>query len=404
MSRRTAGRIAWSLCGLTLVLIACAVALSVANRYAFHNLYFLLTETSAVLVGGLIASRQFRNPVGWIIIGHALCFTLGEFSRQYAIYGVLTDPGSLPFAHAMASPAYWAWFPGLMLTTAFLPLYFPDGRLVSRRWRPVAGLAVVVTVFSTAFAVVRPSGDETRGVPNPLGLEGLVDLGPLLRVSEVLLPASWVVVGVLSVGSLVVRFFRARGVEQQQIKWVAFAAMFFISWAILAQFLPDVFILSVVDEVLFIASLQGLWIATGVAVLRYRLYDVDVVVNRALVYTVLTTLLVIIYFGSVAAFQLLLRPLPGDESQLAVVASTLAIAAGFNPLRLRMQELIDRRFYQRKYDARKTLSAFSHKLREETDLDHLAGELVSVVQETMQPSHASLWLRPTDRQERRETG
>ena len=138
-------------------------------------------------------------------------------------------------------------------------------------------------------------------------------------------------VGLLSVGSLVVRFFRARGVEQQQIKWVAFAAMFFISWAVLAQFLPDVFILSIVDEVLFIASLQGLWIATGVAVLRYRLYDVDVVVNRALVYTVLTTLLVIIYFGSVAAFQLLLRPLPGDESQLAVVASTLALGSVQSP-------------------------------------------------------------------------
>ena len=392
------------MCGLTLVLIACAIALSVANDYPFQNLYFLLTEMSAVLVGGLIASRQFRNPVGWLILGHAFFFTLGEFGRQYAIYGVLTSPDSLPLARAMASVAYWAWFPGLMLFTAFLPLYFPDGHLVSRRWRPVAGLAVAVTVFSTAFAVVRPSGDETRGVPNPLGIESLSDLESLSRVFEVLLPASWVLVGLLSVGSLVVRFFRARGVERRQIEWVAYAAMFFISWAALAQFLPDVFILSIVDEVLFIASLQGLWIATGVAVLRYRLYDVDVVVNRALVYTVLTTLLVIIYFGSVAAFQLLLRPLPGDESQLAVVASTLAIAAGFNPLRLRMQELIDRRFYQRKYDARKTLTAFSHKLREETDLDRLGLELVSVVQETIQPSHASLWLRPTDGQEWRERG
>lgn len=404
MSRRTAGRLAWFLCGLTLVLIACAVALAVANSYAFQDLYFLLTETSAVLVGGLIASRQPRNPVGWLIIGHALCFTLGEFGRQYAIYGVLTDPGSLPLAGAMASPAYWAWFPGLMLVTAFLPLYFPDGRLVSRRWRPVAGLALLVTAYSTAFAVVRPSSDETRGVPNPLGIESLSDFGTLLRVFEVLLPASWVLVGLLSVASLVVRFLRARGVERQQVKWVAYAAMFFIFWAVLAQFLPDVHLLSIVDEILFIASLQGLWIATGVAVLRYRLYDVDLVVNRALVYTVLTTLLVIIYFVAVAAFQMVLRPLPGDESQLAVVASTLAIAAVFNPLRIRMQELIDRRFYHRKYDARKTLEAFSHKLREETDLDRLGGELVSVVQETMQPQQVSLWLRPADEPEWRETG
>jgi hypothetical protein len=392
------------LCGLTLVLVAFAVVLAVANRYAFQDLYFLLTEASAALVGGLIASRQPRNPVGWLILGHGLCFTLGEFARQYAIYGVLTNPVSLPLSGAMASTAYWAWFPGLMLVTAFLPLYFPDGRLVSPRWRPVAGLAVLVTVLSTAFAVVRPSGDETRGVPNPLGVESLGDLHALSSALEVLLPTSWVLVGLLSVGSLVVRFFRSRGVERQQIKWVAYAAMFFICWAILAQFLPDVPLLSIVDEILFVASLQGLWVATGVAVLKYRLYDVGLVANRALVYTVLTTLIVIVYFGGVAAFQLALRPLPGDESQLAVVASTLAIAAAFNPLRLRIQEFIDRRFYRSNYNARKTLEAFSMKLRDETDLDRLGGELVSVVLETMQPEHASLWLRPPGELERSEGG
>ena len=375
-----------------------------ANSYAFQDLYFLLTEMSAVLVGGLIASRQFRNPVGWLILGHALCFTLGEFGRQYAIYGVLTNPGSLPLAGAMASPAYWAWFPGLMLMIAFLPLYFPDGRLVSRRWRPVAGLALLVTAFSTAFAIVRPSGDETRGVPNPLGIESLGDFESLSGALQVLLPASWVLVGLLSVGSLVVRFLRARGVERQQIKWVAYAAMFFISCAVLGQLLPAGPVPTIVDEVLFVASLQGLWIATGVAVLRYRLYDVDLVVNRALVYTVLTVLLVVIYFGGVAALQLVLRPLAGGESQLAVVGSTLAIAAVFNPLRVRVQVFIDRRFYRKKYDARKTLETFSLTLREETDLDRLGVELVSVVHETIQPGHASLWLRPPGELERSEGG
>ena len=404
MSRRTAAGVAWCLCGLTLALIACAIVLSVANRYAFQNLYFLLTETSAVLVGGLIASRQFRNPVGWFILGHALCFTLGEFGRQYAIYGVLTNPGSLPLAGAMASPAYWAWFPGLMLVIAFLPLYFPDGRLVSPRWRPVAGLALLVTAFSTAFAVIRPGGDETRGVSNPLGIESLKDFESLSRALEVLLPASWTLVGLLAVGSLVVRFLRARGVERQQIKWVAYAAMFLIFWSILGRLAPDVRLLSIVDEILFIVSLQGLWVATGVAVLKYRLYDVGLVVNRALVYTVLTTLLVIVFFVGVAAFQLALRPLPGDESQLAVVVSTLAIAALFNALRQRIQEFIDRRFYRRKHDARKSLEAFSMKLRDETDLDRLCRELVSVANETMQPEHASLWLRPPGEREGGEGG
>jgi hypothetical protein len=393
LSRRTAVWVAWSLCGLTLVLIACAGALAALNDYDLGKLLFVFTEVSAALVGGLIASRQPRNPVGWLIIGHALCFTLGEFGRQYAIYGVLTEPGSLPLAGAMASPAYWVWFPGLMATTAFLPLYFPNGRLVSRRWRPVAWLAILLTVFLTAFASVRPGGDETRGIPNPLGIEGLNDVTVLSAVLEVLVPTSWVLVGLLSVGSLVVRFGRSRGVERQQIKWFAYAAALFISWAVLEQLLP-VRLPTVVDEILFVAILQGLWVAVGVAVLRYRLYDVDVVINRTLVYAALTALLVLVYFGGVAALQLVLRPLTGGESQLAVVASTLAIAALFNPLRRSTQLFIDRRFYRSKYDAAETLREFSATLREETDLDRLGGELVSVVHETMRPQHASLWLKP----------
>lgn len=400
MSRRTAGRVAWFLCGLTLVCIAFAVALALPNHFDLRKLLFLFTEISAVLVGALIASRQPHNPVGWLIIGHAFCFTLGEFARQYAIYGVQTNPGSLPLGAAMASPAYWAWYPGLMATTAFLPLYFPDGRLVSRRWRPVAWFAVLLAVLLTAFASVRPSGDETRGVPNPLGIESLDNIASLSTALEVLLPTSWVLVGLLSVGSLVVRFGRSQGAERQQIKWFAYAAALFISWAVLEQLLP-VRLPSVVDEILFVAVLQALWISIGVAVLRYRLYDVDVVINRTLVYTVLTAVLALIYFGGVAALQFVLRPLAGGESQLAIVASTLAIAALFNPLRRSTQRFIDRRFYRRKYDAAETLAAFSATLREETDLDRLGGELIAVVHETVQPGHVSLWLRPSAGRETR---
>jgi hypothetical protein len=391
------------LCGLTLVLITCALVLAVPNRYPASDLYFLMTEVSATLVGGLIAWRQPRNPVGWFIIGHALCFTLGEFGRQYAIYGVQTEPGSLPLAGAVASLAYWAWFPGLTLTIIFLPLYFPDGRLVSRRWRPVAWLGVFVAVISTAFAVVRPSGDETRGIPNPLGIEGLTDVASFSGTFEVLFPASWVLVGLLAVGSLVVRFVRARGLVRQQMKWFVYAAVLFISWSVVAQISP-VPIPPLVDNLSFVVTLQALWVAIGFAVLNYRLYAVDLVVNRTLVYTALTAVLALAYFGAVAALQLLLRPLPGDESQLAVVASTLSIAALFNPLRRRTQRFIDRMFYRRKYDAAETLEAFSARLREETDLDRLGGELVSVVHETMQPEHASLWLRHQDDVERDERG
>jgi hypothetical protein len=286
-----------------------------------------------------------------------------------------------------------------MATTAFLPLYFPNGHLVSRRWRPVAWLAVLLT----AFALVGPGGYETRGVPNPLGIESLNNITSLSTVLEVLLPTSWVLVGLLCVGSLVVRFVRSRGVERQQIKWFVYAAALFIAGAVQGQLLP-VRLPSVVDEILFVAILQGLWIAVGVAVLRYRLYDVDVVINRTIVYGVLTALLVLVYFGGVAALQLVLRPLTGGESQLAVVVSTLAIAALFNPLRRRTQRFIDRRFYRSKYDAAETLQGFSSKLREETDLDRLGGALVSVVHETMQPGHASLWLRPPGWAKRPERG
>ena len=396
MSRRIAVTVAWSLCSLTLFLIACACALAVLNHYDLGKLLFLLTEISAVLIGALVASRQPRNPVGWLIIGHALCFTLGEFGRQYAIYGVLSNPGSLPLARAMASPAYWAWFPGLMATTAFLPLYFPDGRLISPRWRPVAWLAVLLSVLLLAFAVFRPGGDETRGVPNPLGIESLNNITSLSVSVEILLPVSWVFVGLLSVGSLVVRFGRSRGVERQQITWVAYAAVLFISWAALEQLLP-IRLSPIVGEILFIASLQGLWVAVGVAVLRYRLYDVGVVINRTLVYAVLSVVLALIYFGGVASLQSVLRPLTGGESQLAIVASTLAIAALFNPIRHRIQFFIDRLFYRRKYDAERVLSTFSGRLRDGNDLDRLGEDLLAVVRETVQPEHASLWLRERPR-------
>jgi hypothetical protein len=172
---RTSSRIAWSLCVLTVALIVCAGALSIPNRYGYGpwELLFLVAEAMGALVGGLIASRQPTNPVGWFISGHALCFSLGEFARQYAVYGLLTEPGALPLAGTVTSLTYWIWFPGIILVFALLPLYFPDGRLVSRRWRPVAWFAFFVVAIVSGLAAIRPGDIETPGVPNPLGIEGL---------------------------------------------------------------------------------------------------------------------------------------------------------------------------------------------------------------------------------------
>jgi hypothetical protein len=391
------------LCGLTLVLIACTFVLAILNDYPWSRpaaefvvlLLPVCLLVSAALVGSLVASRQPRNPVGWFIVGYALCITSGEFGREYAIYGVLTGPGSLPLAGAVASLAYWAAFPGGLLLVVFLPLYFPDGRLVSRRWRPVAGLAILVAVLVTAVSVVRPGDDEIRGIPNPLGIESLNDLGFFSNVFGVLLPGLMLLVVLLAVGSLVVRFWRSRGVERQQMKWFVYAAVLFISWIVVAEFVPPI-----VNEIYFNVSLLAMLAAIGFAVLKYRLYDIDIIINRTLVYGSLTLTLALVYFGGVVGTQTVFRALTGQEqqSQLAVVVSTLAIAALFNPLRRRIQSFIDRLFYRKKYDAAKTLESFSHRLREEVDLENLAGELVAVVEQTIQPAHVSLWLR--DREER----
>ena len=391
MRNRTAAGIAWTACGLALAMIACSVVLAAFNRFDLWSLDIILTEVAAALVGGLVASRQPRNPVGWFIIGHALCFTLGEFTRQYAIYGVLTQPGSLPFARAMAWPPYWIWMPGLILLFSFLPLYFPNGDLVSRRWRPVVWIATFLATIVTAFAMFRTGDDETRGIPNPMSIEA-GSLGPLERVLDVVIPGAWLILAFASVASLVTRFARSPGEERQQIKWFVFAMLLLVSYSLAdVLFVNDLPVpLALVGPVVFVTP----YVAIAVAVLRYRLYDIDVIVNRTLVYGALSVFLALVYFGGVTLLQSAFRALTGQESNLAVVGSTLIIAALFSPLRRGVQSFIDRRFYRKKYDAAKTLETFSARLRNETDLDRLGDELVAVARRTMQPEHVSLWLSP----------
>jgi hypothetical protein len=277
----------------------------------------------------------------------------------------------------------------------FLPLLFPDGHPPSHRWRPVGwlgGLSIGLTVVSSTILLW-----PERGPALVTGDESPSHVVHVL-VDFIAVPMLFVA-GLGAVISLFVRFRRARGDERQQIKWFASAAALSLVWILVfgqstLGRVPGAIV--ALSSLLVVPSIP---IATGIAILRYRLYDIDVLINRTLVYGSLTALLALVYFGGVATTQAIYSALTRQEEQpqLAIVVSTLAIAALFNPLRHRIQSFIDRRFYRRKYDAAKTLEAFSAKLRNETDLDALSDDLVGVVRETMQPEHVSLWLRPSGR-------
>jgi hypothetical protein len=299
----------------------------------------------------------------------------------------------------------WLWVPTVGLLGIYLILLFPDGKLPSRRWRPLAWLSGVMIVALSLTEGLAPGPLEDQGgVRNPFGLEALPWL---VDASYIILPLLPLCI-LASAVSMVLRFRRSRGEVRQQIKWFTFVASIAALMYFIVMISQVVIVLGSDDsppqtplwiELIFsLAALgfAGVPIAIGIAVLKYRLYDIDVVINLTLVYGSLTAVLITVYFGGVATTQTILRALTGqtEQPQLAVVISTLVIAALFNPLRRRIQSFIDRRFYRRKYDARKTLEAFSARLREETDLETLNNDLARVVRETMQPAHVSLWLRP----------
>ena len=353
------------------------------------------------IMGALIASRRPHNPIGWVCLADGLVWMLIAMIDSYSFYG-LAKPGSVPFPVAIYALSEWLWVPAVGLVGTFLILLFPDGRLPSRRWRPLGWLSGVMIVLLSAVILLAPGPLETlEGVRNPFGLE---DHPWVEDVGYVVLPLLPVCI-LASAASLVLRYRRSRGEERQQIKWIALAAsfvgvMYLIAMAASAMLPSEETWFAAgsplwLDLLLYAAllSFTAVPIAVGFAVLRHRLYDIDLLINRALVYAALTATLALVYTGSVVGLQYVFRALSGQESTLAVVASTLVIAALFTPLRRRVQALVDRRFYRRKYDAAKTLAAFNARLRDETDLDALGEDLAGVVRETVQPSHVGLWIR-----------
>jgi hypothetical protein len=351
-----------------------------------------LVFLSFATVGALVASRQPGNWIGWIFCALGLFTPFAVASEQYALYALVTRAGSLPGGEVLVWLGAWLGGPVTFTMLALIFLLFPNGRLLSRRWRPVVwlDLLAIVLIFAWSF---RPGPIENLGlldVDNPFGIAGAGALLEMLGAMGLLLALLGAIAGAVS---LILRLRRSRGDERQQLKWFVFAGAVFCAVFATGPVLWSLPASPWIWQLLFILGLSTIPAATGIAILRYRLYDIDVVINRTLVYGSLTAMLVALYFGGIVVLQRLFVILTGEQSTLAVVASTLAIAALFNPLRRRIQSFVDRRFYRRKYDARKTLETFSSKLRNKTDLEALNAELVGVVRETMQPAHAGLWLK-----------
>jgi hypothetical protein len=390
-------RLGWTTLGICILCTAAGAAYSLWLGEGADLL--LVAMLSFPIVGALVVSREPRNAVGWILLGVGLAWSLPSLLGIYAEYG-LSHPGTLPRPDIAVAVNEPTWVPSVGLMGTFLILLFPDGHLPSPRWRKLAWLSAAAMTLSFLAILLGPGhfGAES-GHPemrNPLGIEALRPYMGFAFAFIALIPLC--IFG--SAAGLISRFRRSQGHERLQLKWLAAAggvvatAYLAVMASVLPQLLagrePTIWI-DVIGNIV-ISLFVLIPVAIGVAILRHRLYDIDLIINRALVYGLLTAGLTIAYLVMVTLFQNVLRPVTG-QSELAVAGSTLAVAALFRPSRLRTQAFIDRRFYRTKYDAEHTLEIFSAKLRDEIDLDALSGELVALVTEVMEPRQVSLWLK-----------
>jgi hypothetical protein len=382
---------AWGLWGLVLLGLAATAWLDHLLRRAGRPDLALLTPdaaayvvavVSAVTVGALLASRRPAHPVGWLLLGLGLSGAASGVATGYASYELLARPGTLPAADYAAidngvSVIVWAACIGFVL------LLTPTGSLPSPHWRWWARIAAAAPLVALVSSALLPLDPPYRSVANPLAVPALA--GPLRVVNAV----TWVATGLaipVAAWSLVVRFRRTGGVERQQLRWLALVVVVVVALGTLAPTGNEILLggLSTVCVAL-------LPLATGAAILRYRLYDLDRIISRTLAYGLCTVLL----GGGYAGVVLGLGQLLGRDSTLTVAVAILAVAAAFQPAHRRIQALVDRRFNRRRYDAAQTIQAFSARLRQQVDLEALTAELLGVVEQTMQPTSVSLWLRPS---------
>jgi hypothetical protein len=398
----SARRVAWSLWGLCVALATVSLTFLALNGSTTHSntigepvvdALFGLLYLVFPSVGLAIAVRHPRNAIGWLFLGGGLGAQLEDAALGYGTYTLLKEPGALPGGPAAGLIADVVWVPTMAAGISLLLLLFPTGRPPSPRWSLliwVVALAVAAYVIGT---LLNPGPLYFfEDVRNPLGLEAGKDvIGPVVD----LVGGPFLLTTVAAVVALILRFRRSTGVEREQLKWLVYSAALLVA-------LTPVMVLTgegevqvagiLVSDFLYGLMIGAIPLTVGAAILRHRLYDIDVVINRTLVYGSLTATLALAYLGSVLLLQLALSPLT-EDSGLAVAGSTLAVAALFRPARRRIQELVDRRFYRRKYDAARTLDRFGARLRDEVELDSLSAELCGVVAETMQPAHVTLWLR-----------
>jgi hypothetical protein len=377
---------------LAVVAVVCIVPTAVVNALLDYpdtidlvaNLGFTLLVLGAATTGAIVAARVPRNAVGWIllVLGTGMAFTLA--CGAYAEASATASAGPFPGDQWLAWLGNWLGIPVIFGATGFLLLLFPDGRPVSPRWRPVGWLLGAAVTLAALSSALTPGAIGEPGFANPVAPDGAagelaVDFA---RVIDLLaLPML-----LLAAAALVVRFRRSRGVERLQLKWFTYAAAAAGVGLGLSSSAGGV--AADAGFLVGLLALAALPVAAGVAVLRYRLYDIDLVIRRTLIYGALTATLGATYLALVVLIGLAV-----GESDLAIAASTLAVAALFRPARARIQAVVDRRFYRRRYDAARTLEAFGGRLRDELDLDALSGEVRGVVRETVQPAHVSLWLR-----------
>ena len=388
---RVPASLARALCILSATLALASVALAGFNGenllelVANHHAIGILNALVLPLIGALIVVGDRRHLLAWLLIVGGGFLAVYNFAAQYAplALGLTSRRLSLPGGDLASWLTGWTNVPGIVILAVFVILLFPDGRLPSRRWRPLAWAGAVVLVVPTAILAV---GYWPLRGPQLLTQEG--SQPPLVGAMFWTAFQGALLLGAIGVVALVLRFRRAGAVQRQQIKWFAYGAALSIPLSLFPEARPYGPYLEFLGTVLLLAGL-------GIGIFRYRLWDIDRLVNRTLVYGLLTATLGAVYAGLVLVLGQLFGGIGTDTPSWAVAGATLAVAALFQPARRRIQQTVDRRFNRRKYNAAKTIEAFSIRLRDQVDLDTLSAELLAAVDQTMQPAAASLWLRPS---------